>query len=76
MGGIPLIHGLRGAGALNGIVFLAGLSGLCEQTSTVILFAFNSETEEFLGWHKLKDSAGIDYKNTRKWLAFNGAVVG
>ncbi len=72
MGGIPLIQGLRGAGALNGIVFLAGLSaGLDGQTSAVILFAFNSETEKFLGWHKLKDSAGIDYTNTRKWLVFN-----
>ena len=72
MGGIPFIHGLRGAGALNGIVFLAGLSGTDKETSAVILFAYNSETEEFLGWHKLKDSAGIDYTNTRKWLTFNG----
>ena len=73
MGGIPYMVGIRGGGAVNGIVFLAGPSGITDkETAAVILFAYNSETEEFLGWHKLKDSAGIDYKNTRKWLTFNG----
>ena len=71
--GLPFIHGIRGAGSLDGIVFLGGGSGIPgTPVESVTLLAYNSGTEEFLGWHKLKDSTGKSYFNIRKWLTFNG----
>uniref|UniRef100_A0A832A4P1 Uncharacterized protein n=1 Tax=Desulfacinum infernum TaxID=35837 RepID=A0A832A4P1_9BACT len=76
LGGIPLIQGLRGAGAVNGIVFMAGLAGTDSQNASLVLFAYNSDTEEFLGWRALNGPDGTRYKNTRKWLTFKGHLYG
>lgn len=72
-GGFPLVSGIRGGGVLNGIVFLGGAMGVPKTpTMGVALFAFNSETEEFLGWHELKAPDGSSYLNVRSWLAHKG----
>lgn len=72
-GGCPLLSGFRGGGALGGIVFLAGSSGVpMTSTLAVSVFAFNSETEEFLGWHELKSPGQDAYIDVRSWLTHNG----
>ncbi len=73
LNGLPLISGIRGGGSLEGIVFLAGASGIPKtQAMGITLLAFNSETEEFLGWHELKDPNGEPYFNIRRWKSHNG----
>ena len=76
LGGLPLIQGIRGAGAVNGIVFMAGLAGTDSENAALILFAYNGETEELLGWRALSGPDGTPYKNTRKWLTFKGHLYG
>ncbi len=76
MGGLPLIQGVRGAGVADGIVFLAALSGTSSDNASLVLLAYNSETEEFLGWRPMEGPDGVRYKNTRKWLNHNGHLYG
>ena len=71
MQGLPLIHGIRGAGALNGIVFFGGGSGIpIAPFESITLLAYNSDSEVLLGWHNLEDSSGDNYFNVRKWLTY------
>lgn len=76
MGGLPLLQGVRGAGAKDGIVFLAALAGTASDNASLVLLAYNSQTEEFLGWKEMYGPDGVRYKNTRKWLNHNGHLYG
>ncbi|HSJ52324.1 MAG TPA: hypothetical protein VLC52_01140, partial [Anaerolineae bacterium] len=57
--------GLRSAGALDGVVILAGPSLL----GGINLFAFNTETGAYLGSTNVPE-----YSNIRKWLAVDGVL--
>jgi len=74
--GLPIVHGTRGAAQKDGIVLMAAVAGIDAASVSVVLFAFNSDTGQFLGWTTLLDSNGIPYKNTRHWLSYRDQVYG
>ncbi len=59
--------GLRSAGAIGDVVFLAGPDFGSDGSRNVNVFAFKSSTAEYLGSYVL-----TDYSNIRKWKAING----
>lgn len=62
--------GLRSAGSLNGVVFLAGPSFSESGTTEVTMFAFKDDTEHtYLGSHTF-----TNYDNIRKWIVADGVL--
>ena len=60
--------GLRSAGAIGDVVFLAGPDfGSQDGSKNVNVFAFKSSTADYLGSYVL-----ANYSNIRKWKAING----
>lgn len=59
--------GIRSAGTLGNVVFLAGPA--MSQEGGINLFAFNTETGDYLGSNTL-----LDYNNIRKWLVADGIL--
>jgi hypothetical protein len=57
--------GLRSAGSHDGVVFLAGGSF----SGTVVMFAFDAVTKEYLGSHQFSE-----YRSIRKWLVLNNRL--
>lgn len=65
---LNLTLGIRSAGALNGVVFLAGPS-LLQGGKSIDVYAFNATTGGVLGVWNL-----AQYDNIRKWLVVNGVL--
>lgn len=65
---IAKVSGIRSAGALGRIVFLAGPSGLTGQ-SAITMYAYDSATNEFLGSHTFEE-----YTDIRKWIVFRDGL--
>lgn len=62
---IELSMGIRSAGSHDGVVFMAGGS----LDGSVIMFAFDSDTREYLGSRKF-----AQYSTIRKWLVVKGQL--
>jgi hypothetical protein len=63
---IELSMGIRSAGSHNDVVFMAGGS---LDNNGIIMFAFDSDTREYLGSHRF-----IQYSTIRKWLVVKGQL--
>ncbi len=76
MDGLPIVHGTRGAAQKDGIVLMAAVAGTDAASMSVVLFAYNSDSGQFLGWKTLLDPNGIPYKSTRHWLSHRDQIYG
>lgn len=79
----PLIgktFGLRSAGSLNGVIFIAGPC-MDPDLKGINFFAFDAQTRTYLGSRNMSDlydpngvKVAEDMNNIRKWLAVNGVL--
>ncbi len=66
------VVGIRSAGNFNGIVFFAGISRGANKTSPVAMFAFNAQTQQYLGSYLYDGQTHTDgthpyYSDIRQW---------
>jgi hypothetical protein len=61
--------GLRSAGNFNGVVFFGGLYAATNGKNSVVLYAFNADTQQYLGSYLFDGSDELHpyYNNIRQW---------